>query len=138
MIKSKRNTFIIALLVLILGIAWYFAGSSMRELKELKTPDIKEIFIARPEGYYTITQQEDIQILLDALKAIDNIRKLPENKAGGMIISLKLNDGETMEISLRSKDIIINGQHYKATDSYYNKISEIFHLLSKEYEVKTN
>ena len=136
--KPMRNTLIIALLVLILGIAWYFAGSSMRELKELKAPDIKEIFIAHPAGYYTITQQEDIQILLDALKAIDNIRKVPEMKAGGMLINIILKNGETMDISLRSGDIIIKGQHYKATDDYYNNISEIFHLLSKEYEIKTN
>ncbi|WP_426348334.1 hypothetical protein ACPWSR_11340 [Alloiococcus sp. CFN-8] len=136
--KPLRNTLIIALLALALGIAWYFAGSSMRELKELKAPDIKEIFIAHPAGYYTITRQEDIQILLDALKSIDNIRKVPEMKDGGTVIDIKLKDGETMNISLRSEDIVINRQHYKATQAYYNKISEVFQLLSKEYDMKTN
>ncbi|MGM9973066.1 MAG: hypothetical protein ACI33K_03350 [Clostridiaceae bacterium] len=136
--KSRRNIFIIALLVSILAIAWYFTGSSMRALKELKTSDIKEIFIAHPAGYYTITRQEDIQILLDTLKSIDNIRKVPEMKAGGMLINIILKNGETMDISLRSGDIIIKGQHYKATDDYYNNISEIFHHLSKEYDMKTN
>ena len=107
----------------------------MNELKHLDLGDIEEITISDPTGYYTIGEQEDIQLFFEVLQSMHLSRKIDTHKDGfAFLIDIKLYNGEKIKINVLSKDIRINWHVYKPDKDYINNIREIYNKLSQKYE----
>lgn len=132
--KKKLITIIAAMLVIIFVFKIY-RSYNMNELKHLDLTDIDEIAISDPTGYYTIEEQEDIQLIYDALQSMHLSRKIDTHKDGfAFLIDIKLHNGEIIQINVLSKDIRINWHVYSPDKDYTNKIREIYNKLSLKYE----
>ena len=133
----KKNIILAAILAIatIIAIAVWVGGSNLNQLKDMDSADIAEIIICNPAKYYTITEQEDMQTLLESLQSMNLSRKLKNNKDGfAFLIDIKLKSGETIKMSILSGNIRINNHYYKPDKDYCNSIGEIFNTLSEKYE----
>jgi len=123
------------LLIVIISIAAWAFTIDINPLKEINKTEIDEITIHNPTKYFTITDQEDIQTLFEELQSMNISRNLNTKKVGfAFIIDIKLKNGETLEMSILSKDIRINNHNFKPKKDYCNRIQDIFNFLSKKYE----
>lgn len=100
-------------------------------LRNVLADNIKKIDISKASDCITVEKGDDITLLLNALKEMKLIRKMSNDKDGfAFIIQIALENGETMKIIIRSKDIIVNNKYYKPDKDYCDKFNEIFHQLS--------
>lgn len=107
----------------------------MNEIKHLNLGDVEEIAISDPTGYYTIEEQEDIQLIFEVLQSMHLSRKIDTYKDGfAFLIDIKLCNGEIIKISVLSEDIRINWHVYTPDKDYINNIREIYIKLSQKYE----
>lgn len=133
---SRRTvlTIIVVIVVVISIVIWVVSYSN--KLKSMDTTSIKEITIHNPTEYFTITEQDDIQLLFNALQSMKLRRTLNSNKVGfAFLIDIELKSGKTINLSILSGDININGQNYQPDKDYCDTIREIFNNLSDKYGI---
>lgn len=107
-------------------------------IKDIKLTDIQEVVIANPNGYYNVTRQEDIELIIKELQSMKLYRRMINGEKTGFsfLIDIKLYNGETTEIAIDST-INISGKKYKSDKDYkdYNKVfRNIFDNLKGKYK----
>lgn len=134
----KRKTKIIlltAIIVITIALTVWVGGMNMNPFKNMNAVDITEITIHNPTKYYTITEKEDIQILFDSLQSMNLRKKLKSNKDGfAFLIEIKFKNGETIDMSILSKNIRIKNIYYKPDNDYCNRVLKIFNSFSEKYK----
>lgn len=145
---KKRKTVLIvftAIAIVISIVAWSGNNSNnledtdisnIEEITDVNIASIEVITLHNPAQYYTITNQDDIQLLFTTLQSMKLRSKPNSNKDGfAFLIDIKTQNGETINMSILSEDIKINGKTYKPDKDYCDTIRKIFDELSEKYEI---
>ena len=134
-----KNKFIVALITgsIIVSII-VLMNWDVNPIKDINLTDIQEVVIANPNGYYNVTRQEDIELIMKELQSMKLYRRMINGEKTGFsfLIDIKLYNGETIEIAINST-INISGKKYKSDKDYkdYNKaFRNIFDNLKGKYK----
>lgn len=138
-------TIVVAVVFVVSIVVWVRNSSNNREytgtsdiegLTDMDKVSIQEITIHNPSEYYTITDQDDIQLLFTVLQSMKLRSKSNSNKEGfAFLLDIKINNDKKINMSILSKDIRINGQNYEPDKDYCDIIRKIYNKLSKKYEI---
>lgn len=136
--KKGISLIIVGLVVVIFYI--YFGGKSSNDIARLNSSDVRKITVNRVTGYYTITDQEDIEKILDILKSMRLRRTFPHNK-DGMIANLDIyekNSNQDCNVLILGNDITINQKNYKFVQNYSDELIKLFTDFEKKYQINRN
>lgn len=134
---KKKIIFAIITGVVIIAI-FVLRNWDVNPTKDIKLTDIQEIMIANPKGYYNVTKQEDIKVIMKELQSMKLYRRrtMEEKEAFSFLIDIKLSNSETIQIVINST-ISISGKRYKSNKAYEDYIEafrNIFENLKGKYD----
>ncbi len=130
---KKRIIVRLICICIVIGVI-FFLNLDMNPLKDIKSTDVKEVMIANPGSYYTVSDQEDIDMIMKELYNMKLYRRIGGNTDGfSYLIDIKLLSGETISLSI-SKNVKISRKTYKPDRNYTDTIEELYNKLSKKYK----
>lgn len=127
---------ILLLFLVVLGLLLLGRGNN---LNNINSNEVQEIEITNPVSYFTITDHEDIQNLLEILHKTefkrDYFHKAPDGFA--FMIEIRLVSGETTHISIQSDSSAIDQHFYQSSASLCDEVDSFFESLKKKYPVNS-
>lgn len=130
----KKRIIILSICVCVVAGIIIFMNLDMNPLRDVKSTEVKEIMMANPGSYYTVTEQEDIDMVMKELQNVKLYRRLRDYGDGfSFLIDIKLTSGETISMSI-SKNINISSKTYKADVDITETIGDLFDKLSSKYK----
>jgi hypothetical protein len=133
---KRRNVTIAIILLTVLTATFLWRISDANPLESLNPEEIREITIASPAEYFTVTEADDIELLFSTLQSMQLRRSLSSNKDGfAFLIDIDLENGEKIDVSVLSEDLHIDGRNYRPLEDPCDDIRRVFDRLAEEYEV---
>jgi hypothetical protein len=122
---------IIAILIIFL---LYNRTTNINPLKDEDILNIRKIEIVNQWEGYSVTKQEDINVLFKILKSM----KLDKNEYSNLdgtdyMFFIEPQDGRPYTIGIYSDNVRIRNQYYKLNKDYYDNITKVFDELSDKY-----
>ena len=132
--KKKIIFSVVTIAAIIVFVLWVWI-INMNPFRNMDVAEIETITLHNPSQYFTITEQEDIQVLFKELQSMHLSRKIGIRKDGfAFLMTINLKNGKKINMSILSNDININRRNYRPDKNYCNSILEIFDKLSEKYE----
>ena len=132
----KKLIIILLLFLVVLGLFLFFGGNN---LNKINSSEIQEIEITNPVSSVTITNQEDIQKLLEILQKPELKRDYFHSYPDGFafLIDIRLASGESSHITIRSDSVTVDRYFYKSPASLCDEVDSFFESINNKYPVKS-
>ncbi len=130
----KKLITILSFILVVLGLLLFLGGNN---LSKITSSEIKEIEITNPVSYLTITNQKEIQNLLEILQEADFKRDYFHSNPDGFayLIDIRLVSGKTTHIAIRSDSATIDQHFYQSSSSLCDEVDSFFESIKKKYPV---
>lgn len=137
----KKRIFVVVIDAVVIILAAIFIGKIVYEKNNSQSAwrtesGIKDIVFGNSVSYYTVTDEEDIKRVLDAVGESE-LEEIEDNEmvyGYAAVINIRYQSGKSDEIVIRSNTVVMQGKSYKCTEEYCNRILSLYDELADSYE----
>lgn len=134
--KEKIKVIVVIIGILAALIILWLSGRNVKFLEDVEVSDIDTI-VLEVAGYRTVTDQEDIEKIVEKLQAMEFDRTYTKSKSGwGIVVNIYYKDGSDNVFIFYEDDVSIDGKSYNCDSSYCDELKAMYEGFDEKYPLE--